>query len=68
MLATQTMTTAQAAVYLNVSPRTIQRLVASGELEALMKLPGRTGAYVFDAAVVHAFKGTGGEGALWDAA
>ncbi len=55
MLANLTMTTAQAADYLKVSPRTVQRLVASGKLEALMKLPGRTGAYVFDEAVVMAY-------------
>jgi excisionase family DNA binding protein len=55
MLATETMSTAQAAEYLKVSPRTVQRLVARGELIPLAKLPGRTGSYVFDRAVVMAY-------------
>lgn len=40
--------TADAARILGVSIRKIHRLVASGELVAEMKLPGTTGAYVFD--------------------
>ena len=61
MLATDTMSTVQAAEHLGVSPRTVQRLVISGELEPLAKLPGKTGAYLFDAAVVRALK------TAWDA-
>jgi excisionase family DNA binding protein len=42
---------AQVAELLGKSVRTVQRLADSGELRA-EKLPGTTGAYVFDAAVV----------------
>ena len=71
MLTTRTMNTAQAAGYLKVSPRTVQRLVARGELEALNKFPGRTGSYVFDEAVVMAYltRSTAArEASLWLAA
>ena len=60
MLATQTMSTAQAAHYLGVSKRTVTRLAATGELPYLVKLPGRTGSYVFDAATVAEFKAARG--------
>jgi excisionase family DNA binding protein len=49
------MSTAQAAEYLKVSPRTVRRLVDSGKLTPMTKLPGRTGSYVFDEAVVMAY-------------
>lgn len=55
MLATKTLSTAQTAGYLKVSPRTVQRLVARGELTPMTKLPGRTGSYVFDEAAVMAY-------------
>ena len=55
MLSTRTMSTAQAAEYLKVSPRTVRRLVDRGVLEPRAKLPGRTGSYVFDEAVVMAY-------------
>ena len=55
MLVTKTLSTAQAAGYLKVSPRTVQRLVARGELTPMTKLPGRTGSYVFEEAVVMAY-------------
>lgn len=55
MLSTRTMSTAQAAEYLKVSPRTVRRLVDSGKLAPLAKLPGRTGSYVFDEAIVMAY-------------
>jgi excisionase family DNA binding protein len=42
---------AQVAELLGKSVRTVQRLADSGEIRA-EKLPGTTGAYVFDAAVV----------------
>jgi excisionase family DNA binding protein len=42
---------AQVAELLGKSVRTVQRLAEDGELRA-EKLPGATGAYVFDAAVV----------------
>jgi excisionase family DNA binding protein len=42
---------AQVAELLGKSVRTVQRLAEDGELRA-EKLPGTTGAYVFDAAVV----------------
>ena len=55
MLSTRTMSTAQAAEYLKVSPRTVRRLVDSGKLTPMTKLPGRTGSYVFDEAAVMAY-------------
>ena len=55
MLSTRTMSTAQAAHYLKVSPRTVRRLAESGKLTPMAKLPGRTGSYVFDAATVMAY-------------
>ena len=55
MLVIKTLSTAQTAGYLKVSPRTVQRLVARGELTPMTKLPGRTGSYVFDEAVVMAY-------------
>lgn len=39
--------TAEAAERLQVSVRTIHRLVARGELTPVAKLPGSTGAYLF---------------------
>jgi excisionase family DNA binding protein len=42
---------AQVAELLGKSVRTVQRLAEDGEIRA-EKLPGTTGAYVFDAAVV----------------
>jgi excisionase family DNA binding protein len=55
MLATKTLSTAQTAACLKVSPRTVRRLVDRGELAPMTKLPGRTGSYVFDEAVVMAY-------------
>ena len=46
--------TAEAAQILGVSVRKIHRLVASGELACEMKLPGTTGAYVFDEDAIRA--------------
>lgn len=43
------MTTAQVAALFKVEPRTITNRVLRGELKAAEKLPGRTGAYLFDA-------------------
>ncbi len=42
-------TAAEAANRLGVSIRTIHRLVARGDLAPARKLPGATGAYLFDA-------------------
>ena len=47
------MSTAEVAKHLQVSRRTVHRMVGRGELPAV-KLPGRTGAYVFDRHVVAA--------------
>lgn len=33
---------------LNISKRTVQRLAAQGQLPVVTKLPGTTGAYLFD--------------------
>lgn len=45
-------TTQGAATRLGVDRTTITRMVQSGELPAKEKLPGRTGAYLFDPAVI----------------
>lgn len=45
-------TTAQAAEILRVSIATINRDVSLGRLPAHQKLPGRTGAYLFDRKVI----------------
>jgi len=42
------MTTAQAAAVLDVEHRSVFRMVKRGELTPSGKLPGRTGAYLFD--------------------
>jgi excisionase family DNA binding protein len=44
---------AQAAEKLGIHVRKLQRLAASGQIEAT-KLPGQTGAYVFDEATIEA--------------
>lgn len=44
--------TKQAAEALGVSVRTIHRLVSAGELVPVLKLPGRTGPYLFDDAEI----------------
>jgi len=41
-------TTAQAAEVLDVEHRSVFRMVRRGELTPTAKLPGRTGAYLFD--------------------
>lgn len=46
------MTTAQAAERLRCSVKTIHRMVEDGRLIASLKLPGETGAYLFEAAEV----------------
>lgn len=48
------LTTAQAAEQADVDVRTIHRWVASGRLSPALKLPGGTGAYLFDPASVAA--------------
>ena len=71
MPTTRTMSTAQVADYLKVSPRTVRRLAESGGLTPLAKLPGRTGSYVFDEAIVMAYltrSVAGREASLWPAA
>lgn len=47
-----TLTTAQVAARLGSHPRHVLRLVDRGALEPTAKLPGKTGAYLFDAADV----------------
>ena len=71
MLSTRTMSTAQAAEYLKCSPRTVRRLVDSGKITPMTKLPGRTGSYVFDEAVVMAYlthSAAARKASLWPAA
>lgn len=50
--APELVTTAQAAKTLGVSVWTVLRLARSGRLVAVHKLPGRTGALLFDASAV----------------
>ena len=52
MLTGDTMSAEQAAQRLGCSGRTIRRMVTRGELEPLLKMPGETGAYVFEAAEI----------------
>lgn len=40
--------TAEAGRILGKTPRTVQRMVASGTLTPVVTLPGKTGAYLFD--------------------
>jgi len=44
------MTTSQVVEEFQVSRRTVLRRIAEGDLTPLMKLPGATGAYLFDRA------------------
>lgn len=63
MLATDTMTTAEAAERLGCSPRTIHRKVKAEELKPLMKVPGRTGAFIFTTAEVERYAARTGKAA-----
>lgn len=42
------MTTNEVAAMLNMQPRTVQRQAHAGQLPTVGKLPGRTGAFLFD--------------------
>lgn len=44
--------TAEVATVLAVDVRTVHRLVTSGRLPVALKVPGKTGAYLFDPADV----------------
>lgn len=46
------LSSAEAAAALGVSTSTINRMVADGQLKPYLKLPGKTGAYVFTQAEV----------------
>lgn len=46
--------TAEAARILNVHVATLNRMAKAGEVPAAMKLPGKTGAYLFDRKVIEA--------------
>lgn len=50
--------TAEAAEILGLSVRSVLRLVERGDLRPAMKLPGRTGAYLFDVSDLENNKGT----------
>lgn len=52
------MTSAQVAQRLNVSLRTVHRLVSNDKLIPAQQLPGPNGAYLFDQAAVDAIRGT----------
>lgn len=52
------LTTAQVAKALGKSVRTIHRMADSGQLRAVAKLPGETGAYLFHRADVEALAAT----------
>jgi excisionase family DNA binding protein len=43
------LTTGEVAQHMGISRRTIQRLIQAGELRPTRKLPGQTGAMLFDA-------------------
>jgi hypothetical protein len=47
-------TTAEAALILGRSVATVNRLAASGQLAPTHKLPGKTGAYLFNRADIEA--------------
>lgn len=47
------LSSAEVASTLGVSTSTVNRLVAAKELTPMMKLPGRTGAYLFEPQEVH---------------
>jgi len=46
------MSTAEAAVLLRLTPRSVARMVERGDLPFVRKLPGLTGLYLFDRAMV----------------
>ena len=52
---TQLLTTAEAAQRLHVDRSVVIKLVAQGRLVPAMKLPGRTGAHLFQPAEVDRF-------------
>lgn len=49
--------TAQAAAILNRHVRSVHRLIATGALVPAVKIPGKTGAYLFNRADVEALAG-----------
>jgi excisionase family DNA binding protein len=49
-------TTAQVAELLRVDVRTVHRLTASGSLPHALKIPGQTGAYMFDREAVEKYR------------
>lgn len=55
MSATQLLTSPQVASKLGCSPRTVHRLVESGELVFAQQLAGPNGAYLFDPGEVDAY-------------
>jgi len=52
------LTSAQVADILGKSVRTIHRLAESGDLAPALKVPGKTGAFLFDPADVEALAAT----------
>lgn len=50
------LSTAEVAVLLGKSRATVKRMALSGNLKPALKLPGDTGAYLFDPKDVEAFK------------
>jgi excisionase family DNA binding protein len=52
----QLLSTKEVAVILGKSKATVKRLALTGKLPHAAKVPGDTGAYLFDKAAVEAFK------------
>lgn len=46
--------TPEAAAILHKDPRTVQRQASAGDLSTVSKLPGKTGAYLFDRGYIEA--------------
>lgn len=56
MYTTELLTSAEAADRLGISRMTVNRRVRSGDIPAAGRLPGRTGAWLFDPAVIDNLK------------
>ena len=52
----QLIPTAQVAELLGVDVRTVHRMTTNGLLPSAYKIPGRTGAYLFDPVVVEMYR------------
>ena len=50
------LSTAEAAVLLKVRPASVRRFTAEGKLPAALKMPGSTGAYLYEPEAVEALR------------